>query len=79
MSEYDWLIGLSVAVSLALVFTIFTKPDMRVFFIWFGIWVAIMVYADLLDNWVLYIVMIVMVFVFYLEFKKLHNSSVSVE
>ncbi|MGV9141365.1 MAG: hypothetical protein ACOC1X_00340 [Promethearchaeota archaeon] len=77
-SEYDWMIGLSVAVGLALLFTLFTKPDMRVFFIWFGIWTAVMVYADILPNWVLYVLMIAMVMVFYLEFTKIKNAGVEV-
>ena len=78
MSEYDWIVGLSAAVSLALMFTLLTKADMRVFFVWFSIFVAIMVYAQLLENWVLYLVMIILVIVIILEFKKTTNVSVGV-
>ena len=79
MSEYDWVIGLATAVSLALMLTVLTKPDMRIFFIWFSIFVAIMVYAQLLENWVLYLVMIIVIVVIILEFKKTTNVSVGVE
>ena len=54
MSEYDWVIGIGIPILLALIYYFFdSKNSGLVIFVFLNIGLGIMVYANLIEFWVL--------------------------
>ena len=60
-TEIDWLIGLSVMISLALLMTVLSTKRIEGFFIWLTIFSGFVVWSGLIDLWVLIVLMISLV------------------
>jgi hypothetical protein len=69
MAVYDWILGLGLVFGLALFLMFFMKSDMRGFFPLATIICVFVVYAGLLESWVLIALMIVDVVIIFYEVK----------
>lgn len=62
---FEWIIGLGLAFGLAFALNYLTFNDLRTFFIFFTIFIAFVVWANLLPSWTLVISIIVLVIIMY--------------
>ena len=67
---YDWTIGIGLSVGLALVFTAISFKSSKAFLLYLTIFSAIMVYAGMLELWMLIAEIIVVIVVLYMTYKK---------
>jgi len=62
---FEWIIGLGLSFGLAFIFNYLTKNNLRTFFIFFFIFNAFVVWAELLPSWTIVISLIVLVIIMY--------------
>lgn len=69
-TEIDWLIGLSVMFSLAMLMTVSSTKRIEGFFVWLTIFAGFVVWSGLIDLWILILLMIVLVILFFSNISK---------
>ena len=67
MTEYDWIIGLSIMFGLALVMNKFTFESLPSFFIFLTIFNGFVVYGNLLPLWSLVLNIVILSIIMYNE------------
>jgi hypothetical protein len=67
LSGYEWMLGLGIMFGFSFLMTVLTFDSFSSFFIWLTIFSAIVVWAGLLELWVLILCLIILGVVIYLE------------
>lgn len=67
--EANLLLGLGISFSLAILLTVLFEGDMKTFLACLLIFTALMVFAGVLDLWIMLLVFLGVIVVLYLEFK----------
>jgi hypothetical protein len=67
LSGYEWMLGLGIMFGFSFLMTVLTFDSFSSFFIWLTIFSAVVVWAGLLELWVLILCLIILGVVIYLE------------
>lgn len=70
LGSYTWIFALAVAFGLALVLTLFVKGKEISFLSFLLIFIAFMVWGDLLDGWVLILMLIIYITLIIIIYKR---------
>lgn len=68
--DINWILGLSVMFGLALVMTFMTFKNTQTFFIWLTVFSGFVVWAGLIELWVLVLCIIILMMIFISNLKK---------
>lgn len=69
-TEIDWLIGLALMFSLAMLMTVLSTKDMEGFLVWLTIFSGFVIWAGLIDLWILILLIIVLVILIFSNIRK---------
>lgn len=70
MATYDYIIALAIVFGLTIMFTLMTYKDFDSFMIWLTVFIAFMVWADLLELWTLIVCLLIFFVNVYIKIKN---------
>jgi hypothetical protein len=75
ITGYSWIIGLSLAFALAFTFDLLTFKDLKGFMIFLTMFIAFVVWGDLLPDWVLVLCIIILTVILFVEIRMKGGAS----
>jgi len=70
LADYNWIFGISMMFAIALLMNVLIRGDGRTFFLFLVVMCALVVWAGLLDLWVLILAIIGSIIVLFISIKQ---------